>query len=107
MSVEVRAGRPTMPTIPQSKRPTILVYPTGEAVANLSRLMGSSIALNFQVVQVVYKSAVYVIMEISAEVSKDCRIEGKSTQTSEKDFEGDGRNLCRASSVTSNSGNLK
>ncbi|XP_076626576.1 uncharacterized protein LOC143344421 isoform X1 [Colletes latitarsis] len=28
MSVEVRAGRPTMPTIPQSKRPTILVYPT-------------------------------------------------------------------------------
>lgn len=30
MSIEVRAGRPTMPTIPQSKRPTILVYPTGE-----------------------------------------------------------------------------
>ncbi|XP_043522922.1 uncharacterized protein LOC122535445 isoform X3 [Frieseomelitta varia] len=28
MSVEVRAGRPTMPTISQSKRPTILVYPT-------------------------------------------------------------------------------
>nr|XP_031840869.1 uncharacterized protein LOC116430606 isoform X2 [Nomia melanderi] len=28
MSVEIRAGRPTMPTIPQSKRPTILVYPT-------------------------------------------------------------------------------
>lgn len=30
MSIEVRGGRPTMPTIPQSKRPTILVYPTGE-----------------------------------------------------------------------------
>lgn len=30
MSVEVKGGRPTMPTIPQSKRPTILVYPTGE-----------------------------------------------------------------------------
>ncbi|XP_020707375.1 uncharacterized protein LOC105684774 isoform X2 [Athalia rosae] len=28
MSVEVRAGRPTVPTVPQSKRPTILVYPT-------------------------------------------------------------------------------
>nr|AKD28032.1 hypothetical protein [Glypta fumiferanae] len=28
MSVEVRAGRPTVPTIPQSKRPTIFVYPT-------------------------------------------------------------------------------
>ncbi|PBC30583.1 hypothetical protein APICC_07228 [Apis cerana cerana] len=28
MSVEVKGGRPTMPTIPQSKRPTILVYPT-------------------------------------------------------------------------------
>ncbi|XP_060812818.1 uncharacterized protein LOC132905500 isoform X2 [Bombus pascuorum] len=28
MSTEVIAGRPTMPTIPQSKRPTILVYPT-------------------------------------------------------------------------------
>ncbi|XP_025991038.1 uncharacterized protein LOC105203786 isoform X1 [Solenopsis invicta] len=28
MSAEVRAGRPTMPTIPHSKRPTILVYPT-------------------------------------------------------------------------------
>ncbi|KAM0731070.1 hypothetical protein ACS0PU_002130 [Formica fusca] len=28
MSTGVRAGRPTMPTIPHSKRPTILVYPT-------------------------------------------------------------------------------
>ncbi|XP_043275165.1 uncharacterized protein [Venturia canescens] len=28
MSVEVGAGRPTMPTIPHSKRPTIFVYPT-------------------------------------------------------------------------------
>ncbi|XP_015606077.1 uncharacterized protein LOC107272917 isoform X7 [Cephus cinctus] len=28
MSVEVRAGRPTVPTVPQSKRPTILIYPT-------------------------------------------------------------------------------
>ncbi|KYM89913.1 hypothetical protein ALC53_02225 [Atta colombica] len=31
MSAEVRAGRPTMPTIliyPHSKRPTILIYPT-------------------------------------------------------------------------------
>ncbi|XP_046418526.1 uncharacterized protein [Neodiprion pinetum] len=28
MSVEVRAGRPTVPSAPQSKRPTILVYPT-------------------------------------------------------------------------------
>jgi len=30
MSAEMRAGRPTMPTIPHSKRPTILVYPTGK-----------------------------------------------------------------------------
>lgn len=30
MSAEVRAGRPTIPTIPHSKRPTILVYPTGK-----------------------------------------------------------------------------
>lgn len=36
MSAEVRAGRPTMPTIPHSKRPTILVYPTGKKEIRIS-----------------------------------------------------------------------
>lgn len=36
MSAEVRAGRPTMPTIPHSKRPTILIYPTGKDKHHLS-----------------------------------------------------------------------
>lgn len=30
MSADVKAGQPTVPTISQSKRPTVLVYPTGK-----------------------------------------------------------------------------
>lgn len=51
MSVEVRAGRPTVPSVPQSKRPTVLVYPTGKLIAKYSLSHGIRCNSDFRVAE--------------------------------------------------------